>query len=227
MCRRRATHQTFDPSLEEGSGGMLSPRTAYRPALDLSQSRAGAWLQPMHCDRTAFCLLVLLAGVLGFFIQTPLDAVFGVCLATIALVIAISDLDRFEIPDAASGLMFVLGLSWVLFSSEADYRAVLDAIVRSGAAAGVLYGVRAVYYRVRGVEGLGLGDVKLAAAGAPWLTWTILPLALLTAVLAAVLLIAFQLIVRANRIERNSAVPLGAFLAPAIWFTWFTASVNA
>jgi leader peptidase (prepilin peptidase)/N-methyltransferase len=156
-----------------------------------------------------------------------MDAIFSTSLAAVALIVAIADLERFEIPDAASGLMFVLGLAWVLVSPEADYWTLLDAVVRSGVAAGLLYGVRAIYYRVRGFEGLGLGDVTLAAAGAPWLSWTFLPLALLIAVSAAILLIAFQIMIKTNRIELNSAIPLGAFLAPAIWFTWFIASLNA
>src|SRR5262249_4774406 len=120
----------------------------------------------------------------GFLLQSPLDAIFSASLAAVALIVAIADLDRFEIPDVASCLMFVLGLGWVLSSSDADYWAILDAALRSGVAAGVLYSVRAAYHRIRGFEGLGLGDVKLAAAGAPWLSWAFLPLALLIAVSA-------------------------------------------
>jgi leader peptidase (prepilin peptidase)/N-methyltransferase len=180
----------------------------------------------MLSKNAGFWVPLLAALCAGFSLESPLDAIFSASLASVALIVAIADLDRFEIPDVASGLMFMLGLGWVLFSSEADYRAILDAVARSGVAASVLYGVRGAYYRVRGFEGLGLGDVKLAAAGAPWLPWTYLPLALLIAVSAAILLITFQVATRSNRIERNAAIPLGAFLAPAIWFAWFAANIS-
>ncbi|MGA7326281.1 MAG: A24 family peptidase [Rhodomicrobium sp.] len=161
---------------------------------------------------------------MGFLFQTRLDAMFGSALAAVALAIAIVDIDRFEIPDAASGLMFVLGLGWVLLSAEDGGNTVLGALLRSGTVAGALYTIRATYYSIRGFDGLGLGDVKLAAAGAPWLSWSALPMALLIAVSAAFILIAAQFVTGSRRIEANAAVPLGAFLAPAIWLAWFAST---
>jgi leader peptidase (prepilin peptidase) / N-methyltransferase len=176
----------------------------------------------MSPNRIVLCSLLLAAGFLEFFFATPADAIFGIVLAALALAIAMSDINHFEIPDWANALMFLLGLGWVFYSPGSDAGAVPDALLRSLAAAGFLYAVRAVYYRVRGIVGLGLGDVKLAAAGAPWLSWQLLPFALLIAVSAALFLIAIQAVSGKRRIESGLAVPLGAFLAPAIWLAWFT-----
>jgi leader peptidase (prepilin peptidase) / N-methyltransferase len=175
----------------------------------------------MRSNSIVLCSLLFAAGVLAFLYEAPADAIFGITLAALALVIARSDINRFEIPDWANGLMFLLGLGWVFCSSGSDSGAVPDALSRSLAAAGFLYAVRIAYYRVRGVVGLGLGDVKLAAAGAPWLSWPLLPFTLLIAVSAALFLIAIQAVIGTRRIEANLALPLGAFLAPAIWLVWF------
>jgi leader peptidase (prepilin peptidase) / N-methyltransferase len=222
MFIRRAIHHSFDPCPGEAGGGMLSAGAECYPVPNLLQSRLGEWLKPMHSNRAVSFTLLLAAGIVGFLFQGPADAIFGVFLAALALIIAIADIGRFEIPDWASALMFLLGLSWVFYSSSQDEGAILDAILRSLTAAGVLYAVRAVYYHIRGFDGLGLGDVKLAAAGAPWLSWQVLPVALLIAVSAAILLITIQVIAGTRRIESDLAVPLGAFLAPAIWLAWLT-----
>src|SRR5262245_60196399 len=178
-------------------------------------------LNLMRSNSIVLCSLLLAAGILEFLFEAAADAIFGIILAALALVIARSDIDRFEIPDWANSLMFLLGLGWVFYSSGSDAGAIPDALLRSFAAAGFLYAVRAIYYRVRGIAGLGLGDVKLAAAGAPWLSWQLLPFALLIAVSAALFLIAIQAVSGKRRIESDLAVPLGAFLAPAIWLAWF------
>src|SRR5208337_1998958 len=106
-------------------------------------------------------------------------------------------------------------------SSSPDDGSIQDSFLRSFTAAGFLYAARAVYRRIRGFDGLGLGDVKLAAAGAPWLSWPALPVALLLAVSAAMFLITIQALAGTRRLEADLAVPLGAFLAPAIWLVWF------
>ena len=49
----------------------------------------------------------------------------------------------------------------------------------------LLYGFRAGYRALRGTEGLGLGDVKLAAVAGVWLGWADLPMAVNIAALSA------------------------------------------
>ena len=66
-------------------------------------------------------------------------------------------------------------------------------------------------------EGLGLGDVKLMAAGATLLSWASLPYALVLAAIAAISVVLLRSVRQRTRIDRAMEIPFGAFLAPAIW----------
>ena len=57
-------------------------------------------------------------------------------------------------------------------------------VARSGAGL-VFFGVRAGYARLRGRQGLGMGDVKLAFVAGAWLDWIMIPLAIQFAAFAA------------------------------------------
>jgi len=171
-----------------------------------------------------FLLIAAAASAVGFLLLAPLDAVFGAFLAASVLVVAATDLARFEIPDLANCAIFLLGIGWVVSSGfHAD--AILDAVLRAAVAATVLEIVRALYRRLRGIEGLGMGDVKLAAAGAPWLPWSHLQVALLIAVCAALIAVAGRALIARDGLHMRLALPFGAFLAPAIWVVWFAVEV--
>jgi leader peptidase (prepilin peptidase)/N-methyltransferase len=160
------------------------------------------------------------ASTAGFLLLAPLDAMFGAFLAFAVLFVAATDLARFEIPDLANCAIFLLGLGWVV-SSGLYSDAILDALLRAAVAAAVLETVRLLYRRLRGIEGLGMGDVKLAAAGAPWLPWSHLQVALLIAVCAALLVVTGRALIARNALHMRLVLPFGAFLAPAVWVVWF------
>jgi leader peptidase (prepilin peptidase)/N-methyltransferase len=69
-------------------------------------------------------------------------------------------------------------------------------------------------------EGLGLGDVKLAAAGGAWTGWQDLPNVVLVAAVAALALALVRAAHRRKRLAGTDRLPFGAFLAPAIWIVW-------
>jgi leader peptidase (prepilin peptidase) / N-methyltransferase len=90
-----------------------------------------------------------------------------------------------------------------------------------GAASGFLFVVtlRAVYYCLRGREGIGLGDAKLLAACGAWVGWDGLPTVVLAACLGALL---FAL-VRASKVGHPTLaerVPFGPFLCAGLWLVW-------
>ena len=62
------------------------------------------------------------------------------------------------------------------------------------------------YRRLCGIEGLGMGDVKLAAVGAPWLPWSHLQVALLIAVSAALLMVAGRALIARNGLNMRIAI---------------------
>jgi leader peptidase (prepilin peptidase)/N-methyltransferase len=170
--------------------------------------------------RPTVLLVAAAASAAGFLLLAPLDAMFGMFLALSVLFVASTDLARFEIPDLANCAIFLLGIGWVV-SSGFYSDAILDAVLRAAVAAAVLEIVRILYRRLRGIEGLGMGDVKLAAAGAPWLPWSHLQVALLIAVCAALLVVAGRALIARNGLHMRLALPFGAFLAPAVWVVWF------
>jgi leader peptidase (prepilin peptidase)/N-methyltransferase len=166
----------------------------------------------------------LAAGVAAFSFQAfPLRMALVSCLLAWAmLAIAVIDAERFIIPDALSLPAIVLGL--VASGSLLD--PAQDALVSLGHAIGALMGgagfwlVRAVYARLRGREGLGLGDVKLAAAAGAWTGWHDLPNVVLLAATAALGLALALASVRRSGLAATERIPFGAFLAPAIWIVW-------
>ena len=138
------------------------------------------------------------------------------------LAIAVVDARRFIIPDVLSLPAIPAGL---LASGRLLEPSVAE-IVRIDHVIGMLAGglglwlVRAAYFRVRQREGLGLGDVKLAAVAGAWVGWQSLSeVILLAAALALSLVIALGL-VRGKELSAAARVPFGCFLAPAIWLVW-------
>jgi leader peptidase (prepilin peptidase)/N-methyltransferase len=98
--------------------------------------------------------------------------------------------------------------------------AVADAAGRAFVAGGAFYLLRAGYRRRSGIEGLGLGDVKLAAAAGPWLMWPTLPLAVAMAAIAALLTVLVRALVMREPVHGKLELPFGAFLAPAVWLSF-------
>ena len=85
------------------------------------------------------------------------------------------------------------------------------ALLGAAAGGGVLWAVAEVHYRVRGEEGLGMGDVKMLAMIGAFLGWQLAFVALL---LASVLGSAIGLgLLALGRVDRSYPLPLGSFLA--------------
>jgi leader peptidase (prepilin peptidase)/N-methyltransferase len=78
---------------------------------------------------------------------------------------------------------------------------------------GVLWATGALYERVRGVEGMGMGDVKMLAMIGAVLGWPLMILTLIWSSMAGGLVGAVLLAFKAD--ARTTALPFGSFLAPA------------
>jgi leader peptidase (prepilin peptidase)/N-methyltransferase len=99
------------------------------------------------------------------------------------------------------------------------------AIVRATATAGALLLLRWCYTWVRDREGLGLGDVKLAAAVGAWLPAASIPLCFALATCSALMAVALARI-RGESINATAKLPLGAFLCPALWLVFFAGELQ-
>ena len=89
----------------------------------------------------------------------------------------------------------------------------IDALAGAAAGYGLLAGLGYVYRRLRGRDGLGLGDAKLLAAAGAWLGLASLPWVVLAAALLGLLLALAQ----RRPLQAETAVPFGPALALAFW----------
>ena len=167
----------------------------------------------------------LAAALLGALILPAAGAwpaVFSGVLLFVAGLIVLIDGRHFIIPDVLSLPLIPIGLAASVVSFPEDPTAILvDRLAATGVAAGVLFGVRALYFRVRGLEGLGLGDVKLAGAAGAWVGLQALAATCLLASLAALAAVAVMRLRKGETaFDPLTPAPFGCFIAPAILVIW-------
>jgi len=105
------------------------------------------------------------------------------------------------------------------------WHAVTFALMRAAATAATLALLRWCYERLRGREGLGFGDVKLAAAVGAWLPLEAIPLCFGFAAVAA-LVMALVALVRGAHVDATTKIPFGAFLCPALWLIFYATALT-
>jgi len=165
----------------------------------------------------AFELAALALALQGLVAVGPTwPAVATTLLAVTLLAIAVIDLRHFVVPDALSLPLLLAGLGVSALRPET---ALLDGAL--GATGGFLFlaGIREAYFRLRGQEGLGLGDAKLLAAGGAWAGWQGLPFILLAASASGLLAVLIARL-RGRVLARGDAIPFGPALALGIWLVW-------
>ena len=166
--------------------------------------------------------LTLLAAVGASLAVAPgPDGVLGALLGALMLAIAISDFQRYIIPNELTGAAVGLALLRAgAIGPEAGWNAMLWAAGRALAVALPLLALMAGYRWWRGRDGLGLGDVKLAAVAGAWLglvtVFAVVELATLSALGAYFAAGA----IRKRPMKATAFLPFGLFLAPAIWLGW-------
>ena len=144
---------------------------------------------------------------------TPLLAARLVFLSAL-IVLAITDLRERLLPNAITLPGIAVGMVFSLVAPPGLLSALLGVVV--GGLVPFLVGE--VYYRVRGIEGLGMGDVKMLAMIGAFLG---APLALLTLFMASFLgvIVGVPLIILTR--NRHYPVPLGTFLAASAFAAAF------
>jgi leader peptidase (prepilin peptidase) / N-methyltransferase len=148
----------------------------------------------------------------------------GAVLAGLMLAIAVIDHRRMIIPDELNALAFIAGLIAAGAGAQgAPAVAILHALVRASLMFALFFGFRAGYRALRGLDGIGFGDVKLAAVAGVWLDWSRLPLVVEIAALSALAAALFARL-RGEGFDPKARLPFGAFFAPAIWICWVLAA---
>jgi leader peptidase (prepilin peptidase) / N-methyltransferase len=158
---------------------------------------------------------------LSFAVAPGVPGAFAAALGLLMLLIALVDARRFIIPNELVVAAAALG---VLYLVIAERDALVSTLVAAGLRAlvlGLLFlGLRQFYLYWRGRDGLGLGDVKLAACAGLWLDWPAIPIAIEIAALAALAVYVLGHVIGRRRIHAATRLPFGLFLAPAIWLAW-------
>jgi len=180
--------------------------------------------------RTFEDVTIVIAGVAGIAASVLLlpDArgVAGGGLALLMIAIAVVDARRFIIPDELTIAALALGfVHAALLDTDAILQSLATAALRGAVLALAFWGLRIAYGRLRGREGIGLGDVKLAGVAGVWLDWATMPVAVEIAALAALAVYAVRRFRGGRSVRRTIRLPFGLFFAPAIWIGWLLESI--
>lgn len=133
------------------------------------------------------------------------------------LVLFFTDYDHKLLPDVVTLGGFALGMAlawWNPFlGADEGWPRIWAAVYGAGFGSGVLWGVGALYSRLRGVEAMGMGDVKMMAlvgafTGVTGVIFTIFAGSVVGAV------VGLSLVPLRGR-SMQDTLPFGCFLAPA------------
>jgi leader peptidase (prepilin peptidase) / N-methyltransferase len=182
--------------------------------------------------------LLFLACYLAFGLSA--EALKWAIFAALLIVLTITDLRERILPDKVNFLGLGLGLLLSLFTRPVDGTALwlanrlfdypppeaaisfADALIGAAAASGLLWLVAEGYFRARGREGMGLGDVKMMVMAGAFLG---LQRALLTILLGSLLGSVIGIAVIAlGRKGRDFELPFGTFLGAGAMLVVFFGS---
>ena len=169
---------------------------------------------------------VLLGGIATIAFVSSLSLPWPAAIASTvlgALMVAGADIDArtFLLPDLITFGAVVCGIvAAPLLDAAQPWAAAGEAVARAACVAAVLALFRSSYAWLRRNEGLGLGDVKLAAGIGAWLPVEAIPLCFGLATTSALLTVIFARF-RGQSMMRTTRIPFGAFLCPALWIVFF------
>ncbi len=150
----------------------------------------------------------------------PISALFALAM----LALFFTDLDHQLLPDAITltGLVAGLAVAWYNpFLPGEGWAAVWASVSGAGVGAGLLWGFGAAYEKLRGVEAMGLGDVKMMAmvgafTGPAGVLFTIFGGSVVGAIVGVAMIP-----LRGRSLQ--DTLPFGCFLAPAALLAMFFA----
>ena len=133
-----------------------------------------------------------------------------IALAVILVRASLVDLRSYRLPDQYVLPLIPMGLG---VSAIRLAHWPVEAALGAVAGFGVFYLIGEIFYRLRGIDGLGVGDAKLLAAAGAWVGLWALPLVVLMASVGAlaVALIAGQ---------ANGRIAFGPYLSGAFFVVW-------
>jgi leader peptidase (prepilin peptidase)/N-methyltransferase len=188
--------------------------------IDLALAGGGTALREL-ITYAAFAAIACSIVIASLIAAPGRSGLLGGALGLLMLAVAVADARAFIIPDKLTIAAFGLALTNATnkgLESMPEYIAV--AALRGLVLALAFFALREIYLRLRHRHGIGLGDVKLAAVAGAWLDWTLIPVAIEIAALAALIVYIANQLVRRRPLCAAAKLPFGLFFAPAIWFCW-------
>ena len=161
------------------------------------------WRYPLVEVMTAACFLLSARRF-----ESPADSLVAAAFCGAMIVLAMIDLEHFILPDVitkpgiAAGLLAQLWVSW-----STPQSALIGIVLGAGVIAAVSWG----WYWLKGVHGMGFGDVKMLAMIGAFLGWQGVVVTLLLGCLTGSL-VGAGLMLR-GRAGLGSKLPFGVFLA--------------
>jgi leader peptidase (prepilin peptidase)/N-methyltransferase len=141
----------------------------------------------------------------------------------VLLALAATDLKYYLLPDFLTLPLIPAGLlvAWIF-----NPQALLSNTIGLAVGYGFVIALRYLYWRLRGREGMGLGDAKLLAGCGAWVAWGGLPSVILVGALTG---LAFALLdrMRGGTISLTNRVPFGTFLCLGTWIVWLYGPLTA
>ncbi len=140
------------------------------------------------------------------------SALFGWVLIALSWI----DMRTLRLPDSLTLPLLLLGLS---FAPVFDPENWIGHFVGAATSFTVFAALTVLYRRIRGVEGLGLGDAKLAAALGAFVSWVGMPGTVFMAAMLALLNVLVRALI-GKPVGPAEAIPFGPFLCLGAWITW-------
>lgn len=144
-------------------------------------------------------------------------AIFPALLCLLLGMLAWIDLRAGIIPDWLNLAIALLGLINVILA--AGWLAGLAAFCEGAVIGLLVWLLRRLYFKLRKVQGLGLGDVKFLAAAGIWTGVAGLPMLLLVAAVIALISVGALQVAGRRPMTRQLAIPFGPFLAVGLLVT--------
>lgn len=199
-CARPLTPLELVPLLgfALGDGRCRTCGAAIDPAFPATEAAAAA------IGATALALAPSAGGLAG--------AAFGWTLLALALL----DARHLWLPDRLTLLLLAAGLAAGALGLAP---ALADRAIGAAVGLAALALIASAYARLRGRDGLGMGDVKLLGAIGAWLGWQPLPLVVTGAAALGLVVVALRLL-RGAAVRATDRLPFGTLLAAAAFAVW-------
>ncbi len=184
------------------------------------------WGRCRHCRaeisiRYPLVELMVAAGSLAAYHRHGFGTEYGVEFGFVASMVALVfiDYDHRILPNVITIPGAIIGL---LLAFVREPVTPIEALIGAALGAGLLFGVAEVYFRLRKVEGLGMGDVKMMAMVGAFLGWKGVLLTLLVGSFLGSLVGLALMATQGKTLK--TALPFGTFLGLAATATLFAGS---